>query len=277
MICSTRHHFPRLWLCGLLAGLVVCAKTCAAQVSVSPTFVLFDDEAATKAISVENTSPRKLVVRISLVDLRMLPGGKMVHADTSVADEHFADGMVRYSPRELVLEPGRSEVVRFQVPPCVNRPAGEFRTHVLVQQVPDVSALAVSPFAPTDGVSVDAQAVFGVAIPIIIRQGALLAAVRITGARLENLLDGAPSLALSIERSGARSVRGALSILLDGDEIDRYEGVAIYAPATRRDLSLLLPTSQHPLAGHKLEMRFSETDIADGAAEATDTLELPAE
>lgn len=237
------------------------------QVSVSPTSVLFDGEAGTKAITVKNVGKREQVFRISLVDLRMLPDGRMVVAGAPEADEHFASGMVRFSPREVVLEPGESDVVRLRAAPPG---PGEYRTHVLVQQVPDVHALQTSPFERREGVELDLQAVFGVAVPLIIRQGELPVSVAFSEARLMTLADGTPAVSLRLERLGARSVRGAVSLLRDGKEIALFDGIAIYAPAPRRDLLLpLAPADAASLHEGSLKVVFQEPEDAPGAVAAT--------
>ncbi len=251
---------------GLLAG------GSRADVSVAPTVLVFDGEAGTKAITVKNTGTKEQVYRVSLHNFRMLPDGHMVPAENPGEDEHFATGMVRYSPRELVLEPGGSEVVRFQV--AALRP-GEYRTHVLVQQVPDVAALQTSPFRHDDSVSMDLQAVFGVAIPLLLRQGDLPTAVSFGKARLTALPDGTPVVAVRLERSGARSVSGALSLLHDGKEVGIWDGISIYAPTRYRDL--LLPVDAKNIAALRdgsLKAAFHEPEETRNPAAATAVVEL---
>jgi hypothetical protein len=251
---------------GLLAGRSL------ADVSVSPTVLVFDGEAGTKAVTVKNTGAKEQVYRVSLHNFRMLPDGHMVSADNPREDEHFATGMVRYSPRELVLAPGGSEVVRFQV--AALRP-GEYRTHVLVQQVPDVDALQAPPFQRGDGVSMDLQAVFGVAIPLILRQGELPTAVTFGSARLTAMPDGTPAVALRLERSGARSVSGALSLLRDGKEVGMWDGINVYAPAAYRDLLLAVDAKAiAALRDGSLEAAFHEPEDTRDPVATTAVVEL---
>jgi hypothetical protein len=265
---------PFFWGAAAALALELAAVPTRAELSVSPTLIVFDDEHATKAITIENTGRKELVARISLINLRMLPDGRMVRADPAAADEHFATELVRFSPRELVLDPGASEVVRLQVPPIEKRPKGEYRTHVLVQQVPDIGALRVSPFESADGVSVDLQAVLGVAVPLLIRRGEPMAQVRIDALRLERTEEGMASLAVKLERQGERSVRGALSLLLDGSEIGTYDGLAIYAPAQARELLLTLPKDRPVLSG-RLELRFRESEETHDPVHVDAVLDLP--
>ncbi len=262
-----RHATPGLALLAVSLAAGLPSTPSRAQVSAEPTSILFDGEPGTKAITVTNTGKRTEVYRVSLINLNMLPDGRMVPAGTARADEHFADGMVRFSPHEVELAPGGSEVVRLKVASL--RP-GEYRTHVLVQQVPGVDALETSPFAHAEGVAVDLKAVFGVAIPLIIRQGELPTRVALSEARLTVLADGTPAASLRLERSGARSVRGAVSLLRDGKEIAAYDGIAVYAPAERRDL--ILPLTARDVAGLRegsLTATFQEPDDTRGALSAT--------
>jgi P pilus assembly chaperone PapD len=234
-----QHNLRRLaLLVSALLALEVAVVPCRADVTVSPTLVLFDGETGTKAITVKNTGAKEHVYRVSLINFRMAPDGGMSVVTTPVENEHFATGgMVRFTPRELTLAPGGSDVVRLQV---MNPRPGEYRTHVIVQQVPDVDALQAPPFERGQSVNMDLQAVFGVAVPLLIRQGNPSVTVSFGDAHLTSLPDGTPAVALRVERSGERSIRGALSLRRNGKEIASIDGISIYAPAPYRDVVLRL-------------------------------------
>jgi hypothetical protein len=220
--------------------------------------VLFDGATGTKAITVKNTGAKEQVYRVSLVNFRMAADGAMTVAATPAPNEHFATGMVRFTPRELILAPGGSDVVRLQV---MHPRPGEYRTHVIIQQVPDVDALQAPPFERRDGVSMDLQAVFGVAVPLIIRQGDPTAAVSFGDARLTVLPDGTQAVVLRVERSGERSIRGALSLSRNGKQIALIDGLSIYAPTPYRDVVLRLAAEELPLLRDgRLEASFDEPE-----------------
>jgi hypothetical protein len=259
-------------LCAMaLAMLGLAPAPCRAEVSVSPTFMLFDGEPGTKAITVKNSGPREEVYRVSLLDLRMESDGRMVVAKEPREGEHFADEMVRFAPRELVLAPGASAVVRFRVAALR---AGEYRVHVLVQQVPDIGALTKPPFLREDGLTVDLQAVFGVAIPLIIRSGELAASLAFGEARLTRMPDGGPAVVLKLLRGGERSLRGAVSLTFEGKEIGLYDGIALYAPVSERDLLLPLPADLGELREGSLVARFAEPEDIRGAVAAETPVQL---
>jgi hypothetical protein len=263
-----RFAFP----VGGLALVGLLAPPAHADVSVSPTLVLFDGKAGTQAITVTNTGVKQQVFRVSLVNLRMAPDGTMARADTPAEGEHFATGMVRFSPRELTLAPGGSDVIRLQV---ATLQPGEYRTHVLIQQVPEVDALQAPPFDHSDGVSMDLRAVFGVAVPLIIRDGEPSATVTFGDARLTALPDGTPAVALRVERAGERSVRGALSLRRDGKEIGLADGIAIYAPTRYRDLAIRIDAKDAArLREGTFEASFNETDEVRNPVAASAVIKL---
>jgi hypothetical protein len=259
-------------LLSALLPLGLAALPCRADITVSPSFVLFDGETGTKAITIKNTGAKEQIYRVSLVNFRMAADGSMVPVTTPAADEHFAIGMVRFTPRELVLAPGASEVVRLQV---ANLRPGEYRTHVTVQQVPDVDALQAPPFERAEGVYMDLQAVFGVAVPLIIRQGDPPAAVSFGEAHLASLPDGTPAVVLRLERSGERSVRGALSLYRGSKEIAVTDGISIYAPTPYRDLVMRVTAENIArLRDGSLRATFQEPEEIRNPVTATAPIQL---
>ena len=135
--------------------------------------------------------------------------------------------------------------------------------------MPEIDALDAPTFSGNDGLAIDLRAVFGVAIPLIMQKGDLSASVGIPSARVEPLPDGRPAVALRIERSGNRSVRGDVSILADGTEIATVANVAIYVPTPYRDLVVPITwPSKSSLTNHQIEVRFREPQERPGAVAA---------
>ena len=121
----------------------------------------------------------------------------------------------------------------------------------------------------------DLQAVFGVAVPLIIRQGDPPAAVSFGEAYLTSLPDGRPAVALRLERTGERSVRGALSLRRGGKEIGFYDGSSIYAPTPYRDLLLPVDAKDSAaLRNSSLEVAFQEPEDVRNPVAATAVVEL---
>jgi len=253
----------------IIFTLIVLARPAWAQLSVSPTIIRFSGTELTQAVTVENTGPTEQTSRITLVNFQMLPGGRIVLGDGPAENGRFAGSLVRFSPRQLTLRPGESQIVRFQMHAPGHLPDGEYQAYILVQEIPEIDALDAPTSSGNDGLAVDLRAVFGVAIPLIIEKGDLSATASIPSARIEPLPDGRPAVALRIERSGDRSVRGDVSILADGTEIATVANVAIYVPTAYRDLVVPITwPSKLSLTDHQIEIRFREPQERPGAATA---------
>jgi hypothetical protein len=87
--------------------------------------------------------------------------------------------------------------------------------------------------------------------------------------------DGAPAVSLRVERTGERSVRGALSLRRNGKEIASIGGVSIYAPTPYRDV--LVPVDAKEIATlsqGRLEASFEEPEEVHDAVAATAAITL---
>jgi hypothetical protein len=124
---------------------------------------------------------------------------------------------------------------------------------------------------PVTDLQLTLRAVYGVSIPIIVRHGDLVAGLTLSEPRVERVPGADPParLAVTLQRSGDRSVYGDLTAVLvrDGQPdlvVGVAKGLAVYTPNTRRTcvLPVRLPPSLDPRA--RLRVRF---DSASGATE----------
>src|SRR6185312_3796518 len=98
-------------------------------------------------------------------------------------------------------------------------------------------------------------------VPLIIRQGNPSVAVSFGDAHLTSLPDGAPAVALRVERSGERSIRGALSLRGNGKQVALIDGLSIYAPTPYRDVLLRVAAEDAAqLDDGRLEAWFDEPE-----------------
>jgi len=194
----------------------------------------------------------------------------------TASSEYFADGLLRYSPHQVELEPGVPQTVRLLVQNAETLKPGEYRSHLLVRAIPP--ALPPDSNATRD-FAVALTPVYGIAIPVIVRQG-----VTEAGASIGNLHvvrdDASTRLAFDLLRSGNRSVYGNISVALARPgrrpvEISVMRGVAVYVPNALRhvEVRLQIPPDQI-LRDATLKVRYDDAESARGSlAEAE--LELP--
>ena len=85
------------------------------QLMVSPTRIVFEGNERTKQISVINNGSETGRFRISFVRRNMNADGKIIKVDEDEPGM-YSDEMVRFSPRQVTLEPGQSQTFRLLQP-----------------------------------------------------------------------------------------------------------------------------------------------------------------
>lgn len=218
-----------------------------ASLAIAPTRVVFEGRERTASVGLINRGNETAVFRISFQQKRMTAEGKLEAIDKPEKNGPYADGMLRYSPRQITLPPGKTQVVRILLRKPPNLPEGEYRSHLLFREVPsDASKSINKSLSNKKNLSIRIIPVVGISIPVIIRQGKLTAS---TG--LENLnlkLDpknsNAGILDLDITRSGNKSVFGDFTVYLKQGTsklvVGKANGVAVYPPLTRRKFKLAI-------------------------------------
>lgn len=274
---------PFLLLVTLLLALL--AGTARADLMLYPTRVVL--EGADRAAQVEliNNGTESATYRISLVNRRMTETGEIVPVDTPLPDERFADSMLRYSPRQVRLEPGEAQTIRLMAAPPAKLPEGEYRSHLQIDRLPlpsGQSSIETATAKGNRGIAVQLRALIGASIPVIVREGNPAASVAISGlAFRQHQALGLPVLSMELRRSGSRSVYGDITVTFIPDkgepqEVGRAGGVAVYTPNPLRRASLILePPARGTLSNGKLQVTYSQRPEDGGKVLAQATLDLP--
>ncbi len=258
------------WLAAL-ALMLVLAVPAMADLMIFPTRIVFEGRTRTAQVDLVNTDNRAATYRIGFAQRRMNENGSFSNIDTPLASEQFADQMIRYSPRQVVLAPGAGQAVRLLLRRPENLADGEYRSHLVFERVPDAPLPAAKPAddsdqssaAPAADMNIKLTALVSVSIPVIVRHGVTNATVSITQPRVQrDTQDGKPLIAFTVERSGNRSVYGDLTAYYTppGGEpkaIAQASGVALYAPYPKRNVTLHLnPGAGVPADGGQLRVEF---------------------
>lgn len=254
----------------LAAGLAVCSAPACAQgdLLVAPTRLVLSGASGGEVI-VSNAGTATTTYRISLVIKRMdasgqihaVPDGQALPAETAAVE------MINHAPRRITLAPQQSQTIRIGVRPPPDLAPGEYRAHLLFRAVPDapeVAAEAPPPGGDT-GMAIRLTPIYGVAIPVIVRIGAVDGAAQLVSARLQPGAD--PAITVDLARSGGRSVYGTLDVLAPGhkEPVATIKGVSAYPEIAGRQVRIPVPRER--LAGVAgLVVRFTETDPAGRGA-----------
>lgn len=257
---------PLLWSL-LLAGSV------SAELMLYPTRVVFDDNQRSTQLELINQSDSTATYRITLVNRRMGIDGGFTEAETAQPGEQFADGLIRYSPRQVTLEPGAGQTVRIMVRKPANLNAGEYRSHLLFTKQPDARPRDAQPQVDTDSdrVGISVSLMVGASIPVIVRHGNTEAEVSLSNLAINQPDDDKTILSVQINRKGNQSVYGdiAVSFTPEGGKeqvIARANGLAIYVPNTHRRVNLMLTTPEGgSLSGGRINVVYRQQAEQGGA------------
>jgi P pilus assembly chaperone PapD len=269
-------------LCWLLLALALPAR---AQLMLHPTRIVFEKNQRAAQIELINNGSKAATYRISLVNRRMTEAGQFEVADTAGPGEHFAADMLRFSPRQVTLEPGTAQTVRVMLRKPAELAEGEYRSHLQFEKLPDVegspSIENQASGADGKGIGVVLTALVGASVPVIVRHGATHATVSLAHLALQKDEAQHQLLALQFEREGSSSVYGDLDVTFtprggQPQTLAQVGGIAVYTPnrVRRAALPLELPAGL-ALAHGTLEVSYRERPEAGGKLLARANLELP--
>ena len=275
--------------CSLLLGalfMLLAAPPASADLMLYPTRIVFDKNQRAAQLELINNGQEGATYRISVVNRRMSETGEFSAVGSPLPGEQFADALLRYSPRQVVLAPGAGQTVRLSLRKPPDLPAGEYRSHLQFDRVPETGGAgsldAQGAKLAAGEVGVQLRALIGVSIPLIVRHGETAAAVTLAGLELLKPVAGQPAtLALVLQRSGNRSVYGDLGAIFTpqggaAQEVGKAGGVAVYTPnALRRVRLALQPPPGLALARGTLRVTFREHPDAGGKLLAEAAIELP--
>jgi P pilus assembly chaperone PapD len=220
----------------------------ASELLVSPTRVVFEGRTRTAQVTLANTGDSTGRYRITFVRKQMNDAGGLVEVKDD-APGLYADPIVRFSPREVNLPPGQSQVVRLMLRKKSGMAEGEYRSHMMFQALPDPEATSIQTLTGKNGDKLQIQLipVVGVSIPVIVRHGKLEATASLSKLQFQPSADpkNQPRLTLTLGREGSRSVYGDFKVTFNPEQgesvvVARSNGVALYTPNTNRTVTLNL-------------------------------------
>lgn len=230
------------------------------------------------ALSLVNSGSTPTTYRLSFVEMKMLEGGERVEVPAAEAASWSAAPFLRFSPRQITLEPGIAQTVRLQVRKPADLAPGEYRSHLLFRAVPDVATGAAVTDGGVPGVQVQLIPVYGLSIPVVVRHGNLTAQVAIKELQIART-EANPAVTFTLNRTGERSVFLDLTahwLPGDGTEvaIGNLSGVGIYATTAERRVSLAVPPGVDPNRG-RVCVRAIDAERLAPLAEAVVQVEPP--
>jgi P pilus assembly chaperone PapD len=249
---------------------------------VSPSRVVFDLKKRTAALNLSNIGTTDATYRISLVRMEMDENGGLAEMaldkSPGTVDLH---GLIRFSPREITLRPKEAQTIRLQVRKPANLPAGEYRIHMMFKAIPPTPEAAKEPIRSdqTKGISVNLIPLYGLAIPVIVRQGETSVKPSLSNLLLEPT---SRTLTFQLNREGNQSMYGDLKARWMPSKgatatVAEATGVAVYVPNASRKMTLTLvaPKGAKAYASGRLKVTFSQPPTEGGKVITEAFIDLP--
>jgi P pilus assembly chaperone PapD len=268
-------RFPLPAALGAALSLLAPQTPAAAELMIAPTRVVLGPGQRTTELVLVNRGTETAAFRLQVENRRMRADGSLEAADTARPGELFAADMVRFAPRQLVLEPGARQTVRITAALPEGATEGEYRSHLRLMSAPISAGQAAAKTSDDKSLSIELIAVRSLTIPVLVRSGTLEAEAKVVTAAFSK---AAPEqLIVSMTRSGNRSVYGDIRLTPAGAKDPAYvvRGIAIYTPNTTRDVIIPLPAAvRTALAGHQVRVDYVSADPAAPGVTSTATVGL---
>ena len=237
-----------------------------AEVLLAPTRVVLENGDRSAELYIVNKGNEEAAFRISIENRRMTDDGSFEEVIDQQENEKFAKDFIRYSPRQVIMQPGESQVVRISAR-SLDMQIGEYRSHLRLQAAPTSAGKTLQSAANSggDNISIQLIPIRSLTIPVIVRVGKLEAQAEIVGANLIKKAhkNGDSLLHVELNRTGTKSTYGNLEIYLEGQSKPVYvaRGIAVYTPNTERSINLPLPKDiSDRLTGRNLRIVYQSLD-----------------
>ncbi len=242
--------------------------------AISPTRVVLDAGGRGASVTLYNSGGAPVTYRIENTELALDEAGNYRSLEDGEDAPWAATPYLRYSPRQVTLQPGQRQSVKIVARAPRDLPPGEFRSHLSFSSIPLVQDAAEPDDSATDGeagdtVSVSVGMDYRITIPVLLRVGqpeggsAILSAVPAQG--------DARTLQVTIARTGQRGDYGVVRAFdRAGNQIGILRGIGILPPASTRIVNL-------PLQGDEAAVRvtYSQDDVGPDAGPLLTEYTLP--
>lgn len=247
MNCNFIPNINSRWLVHTAFSLVFLLSLGSANASefsalgVSPTRVVIAATEKSGSITITNNSEIDITYRMKLIEMGRDNKGQFrrLSSEELPANHRSAAKLVRFSPRQVQLSPGQSQVIRAIARKPRNLAPGEYRSHLEITALPIISDQSLTDLLGGDNKAVLVQAnsgtSVGISMPIILRHGQTRASVQLKSVQLvANRQDKITSAIVDLGLNGNQSTYGHIKLQLENhgswQDIGLIRGYALYTP-----------------------------------------------
>lgn len=238
---------------------------------ITPVRVIFQDAKTREDLNITNIGNDSAVYVISFLHYIMRNDGSFNEVQ-KVDSNLSADNFLRIYPRRVTLAPNESQTIRLQYRKPSNLKNGEFRSHIYFRAEKNTAALGMDePNSDSTKMAVRITPIFGISIPVIVRNGVLNHKITLSDVKITTVNDSVSNMGVKINREGGKSAYGNVVVTFHPQEgspyeISRANGVGVYTEIAYRNFNLLLPFRNNQSKKGKLIVRFL-SPVEDGNIE----------
>ena len=206
---------------------------------VSPTRIVIDAHQKNGSITITNNSKTDVTYRMKLLEMGRDSKGifRRMSSEELPVNHQSAAKLIRFSPRQVQLKPGQSQVIRVIARRPRNLAAGEYRSHLQIAALPVISDQNLADLVDGQTVLVQAKSGtnVGISMPVILRHGQTKANVRLKSVQLHaDKKDKIVSATVDLGLEGNQSTYGHIKLQLASrgkwQDIGLIRGFALYPP-----------------------------------------------
>lgn len=232
-----------------------------ANLLISPTRVVFSDKERSENVVIINQGAATATYRVEMVINKQDASGgyeRLERQKDNLSGLFLADDMIRFSPRQVTLEPGARQTIRMSLRKPDNLAKGEYRAHLGFIQLPDAVALDRDPNASRMQVFM----LTSFTIPVQVWQGSVDVKASIKSAAITAEVDE-PSkpnqkqwgVKVVLNRTGTFSSFGKLNIYWKPNAQSEYgllnfiDNASLYREVNTREITVSLGQDK-PMSGY---------------------------
>jgi hypothetical protein len=253
---------------------------------VIPPRVVMGPDKDIEYVYIKNNSNAVKRYRFGWRHIAMEPNGKVVNLDRAkdaqVVGYRPVDDIIRFSPRSTVLQPGETQRVTLMVRRTPDLQDGEYRSHFIVEQIPNNKAKEEVSSSVNNSNKVQIDMLVSRAFPVYVFNGEVSASLNLTRAVLirnsEKKTEDDPDhfVQFDVEKEGNRSIIASVEVVCGTGEgaaaLSKVpKAVAVYAEGKRRSekIPVFLPdtgcTSPRIILKAHRDDLLSGTVLAEGS------------
>lgn len=248
--------------------LIATNSTAQGDLMIFPKRIEFTGAKKSQDLNLANSGKDTARYVISVIQIRMKEDGSFENITDPDPGQNFADKYFRIFPRNVVLAPNEAQTVKIQAINMGQMQPGEYRSHLYLRSEKEKTPLGEKEPVADSSISVKIEAVFGISIPVIIRQGENTATADISDVSFTMESDSIPIIHFAFNRSGNMSVYGDVSIdhissIGKVTSVGSVTGLAVYTPTPKRFVNIPLNNNEVDYRSGKLRIVYSYKGAKD--------------